>query len=203
MGKFKFLLITVLLMLIILIGLRFIQTHKYKERDIISTKGVVTEEILLKELQTRRNKGEKIVFTNGCFDILHIGHVAYLEQAKHLGDRLIVAVNDDASVSKLKGPTRPINTLEDRMGVLAGLASVDWVISFSEDTPERLIETIIPDILVKGGDYKDIHVLPGAKFVLDRGGQVKVLLQKDGRSTSKTIKTIMSRDYISKNDDRK
>ncbi len=92
--------------------------------------------------------------TNGCFDILHAGHVAYLEEAKSLGDRLIVAVNDDASVRRLKGESRPINSLEDRLLVLAGLAAVDWVVPFSEDTPAALIGKILPDVLVKGGDYQ-------------------------------------------------
>ena len=96
-----------------------------------------------------------IVFTNGCFDILHAGHVTYLEQARAQGDRLIVAVNDDASVSRLKGPGRPINSVDRRMAVLAGLGAVDWVISFPEGTPENLLREVKPDVLVKGGDYGD------------------------------------------------
>ena len=98
-------------------------------------------------------KGDTIVMTNGCFDIVHRGHVGYLSDAKKLGDRLIVAVNGNLSVSRLKGPNRPINDLEARMEVLAALKSVDWVVSFSQDTPEALIAEILPDVLVKGGDY--------------------------------------------------
>ena len=120
--------------------------------------------------------------TNGCFDILHAGHVAYLEEAKQRGDRLIVAVNDDASVARLKGPGRPINPLDDRMAVLAGLASVDWVVPFSEDTPETLVGEILPDVLVKGGDYRPENIA-GARTVLDNGGTVEVLSFREGRST--------------------
>lgn len=155
--------------------------------------GVMTEEALLSALKISKTKGERIVFTNGCFDILHAGHVMYLEQASRLGDRVIVAVNDDASVSRLKGSNRPINTLAERMNVLAGLRSVDWVIAFSEDTPERLIRTLSPDVLVKGGDYKDIMALPGAQFVLSQGGVVKILGLKPGASTTQVIETIAAR----------
>jgi D-beta-D-heptose 7-phosphate kinase/D-beta-D-heptose 1-phosphate adenosyltransferase len=143
-------------------------------------------EMLVAESKAR---GERIVMTNGCFDILHAGHVSYLEQAKALGDRLIVAVNDDASVARLKGPTRPINPLEDRMAVLAGLAAVDWVVPFSEDTPAALIARIVPDVLVKGGDYKPEEIA-GADTVLKNGGTVRVLGFKPGRSTSKVIAAI-------------
>ncbi len=155
--------------------------------------GVMTEEALLNALKVSKAKGERIVFTNGCFDILHAGHVMYLEQASCLGDRVIVAVNDDASVSRLKGSNRPINTLVERMNVLAGLRSVDWVVSFSEDTPERLICELAPHVLVKGGDYKDIMSLPGASFVLSHGGEVKILGLKPGASTTQVIQTIGSR----------
>jgi D-beta-D-heptose 7-phosphate kinase/D-beta-D-heptose 1-phosphate adenosyltransferase len=133
--------------------------------------------------------GEKVVFTNGCFDILHAGHVAYLEEAKNLGQRLIVAVNSDESVAQLKGPHRPINTLEQRMAVLAGLSAVDWVIPFTEETPENLICELLPDILVKGGDYK-VEDIAGHKCVLNNGGDVKILCFKEGLSTSSVIKKI-------------
>jgi D-beta-D-heptose 7-phosphate kinase/D-beta-D-heptose 1-phosphate adenosyltransferase len=133
-----------------------------------------------------RGRNERIVMTNGCFDVLHAGHVAYLEEAKNLGDRLIVAVNDDDSVRRLKGSTRPINALEDRLLVLAGLASVDWVVPFVEDTPARLIETILPDVLVKGGDYRPDEIA-GAKEVLQNGGEVRVLAFRDGHSSSRII----------------
>ena len=152
--------------------------------------GVITEEALLAALKISQAKGERIVFTNGCFDILHAGHVMYLAEARRLGDRVIVAVNDDASVSRLKGSHRPINTLLDRMNVLAGLRSVDWVILFREDTPERIIRALSPDVLVKGGDYQDVMALPGAQFVLNQGGAVKILGLKPGASTTRVIETI-------------
>ena len=122
-----------------------------------------------------RLNGKRIVFTNGCFDILHAGHVAYLQQAKQLGDYLIVAINDDASVKRLnKGPGRPINNVEQRLAVLAGLGVVDWVIAFSDDTPCRLLKKLKPHILVKGGDYT-IDGVVGADIVLAYGGEVRVL----------------------------
>lgn len=156
------------------------------------TLGVMTEEALLAAIRISKARGEKIVFTNGCFDILHAGHVLYLEQAKRLGDRVIVAVNSDDSVKRLKGPTRPINTEEDRMSVLAGLKSVDWVVPFCEDTPERIIQEISPDVLVKGGDYHEVNKLPGAAYVLSQGGTVELLGLKEGRSTTKLINSIAS-----------
>ena len=136
-----------------------------------------------------RGRNERIVMTNGCFDILHAGHVAYLEEAKSLGDRLIVAVNDDDSVRRLKGEGRPVNPLEDRMRVLAGLAAVDWVVPFSEDTPENLIAAVLPDVLVKGGDYRPEEIA-GGRAVLENGGEVRVLSFQDGRSTSRIIERL-------------
>jgi D-beta-D-heptose 7-phosphate kinase/D-beta-D-heptose 1-phosphate adenosyltransferase len=136
-----------------------------------------------------RVRGERIVMTNGCFDILHTGHVAYLEEAKNLGDRLIVAVNDDASVARLKGDGRPINPLEDRMAVLAGLAAVDWVVSFSEDTPADIVSEILPDVLVKGGDYTP-DTVAGGDIVQANGGTVEILSFRQGRSTSAIIEAI-------------
>ncbi|MBT8103201.1 MAG: bifunctional D-glycero-beta-D-manno-heptose-7-phosphate kinase/D-glycero-beta-D-manno-heptose 1-phosphate adenylyltransferase HldE [Gammaproteobacteria bacterium] len=133
-----------------------------------------------------RDRGERVVMTNGCFDVLHAGHVAYLEEAKSLGDRLIVAVNDDDSVRRLKGESRPINALEDRLLVLAGLAAVDWVVPFSADTPADLIARILPDVLVKGGDYTPDEIA-GAKEVLQNGGEVRVLSFRDGHSSSSII----------------
>ncbi len=134
-------------------------------------------------------RGERVVMTNGCFDILHAGHVAYLEEAKQRGDRLLVAVNDDESVRRLKGPARPVNSLEDRMAVLAGLAAVDWVVPFHEDTPEALVAEVVPDVLVKGGDYRPENIA-GARVVLESGGTVEVLSFKPGRSTSAMIEAI-------------
>jgi D-beta-D-heptose 7-phosphate kinase/D-beta-D-heptose 1-phosphate adenosyltransferase len=139
-----------------------------------------------------RARGERVVMTNGCFDILHAGHVAYLEEAKARGDRLLVAVNDDDSVRRLKGSGRPINSLEDRMAVLAGLAAVDWVVPFPEDTPERLIGEVLPDVLVKGGDYKPEDIA-GATAVIANGGSVEVLRFREGRSTSRILDTIRGR----------
>ncbi|HHQ15111.1 MAG TPA: bifunctional D-glycero-beta-D-manno-heptose-7-phosphate kinase/D-glycero-beta-D-manno-heptose 1-phosphate adenylyltransferase HldE [Chromatiales bacterium] len=136
-----------------------------------------------------RARGERLVMTNGCFDILHTGHVAYLEEAKARGDRLLVAVNDDASVARLKGEGRPINPLEDRMAVLAGLASVDWVVPFSEDTPAELIGEILPDVLVKGGDFAPEDIA-GGSTVLEHGGTVEVLSFREGRSTSAILDAI-------------
>ncbi|MGI9341959.1 MAG: bifunctional D-glycero-beta-D-manno-heptose-7-phosphate kinase/D-glycero-beta-D-manno-heptose 1-phosphate adenylyltransferase HldE [Gammaproteobacteria bacterium] len=134
-------------------------------------------------------RGERIVMTNGCFDILHTGHVAYLEEAKMLGNRLIVAVNDDASVARLKGADRPINPLEDRMAVLAGLASVDWVVPFADDTPAELIGRVLPDVLVKGGDYQPDQIA-GADAVRANGGRVEVLTFREGRSTTSIIEAL-------------
>ncbi|MCU7555609.1 bifunctional D-glycero-beta-D-manno-heptose-7-phosphate kinase/D-glycero-beta-D-manno-heptose 1-phosphate adenylyltransferase HldE [Alteromonas sp. ASW11-19] len=155
--------------------------------------GVMSEEQLVMALQSARTRGEKIVMTNGCFDILHAGHVSYLKEAADLGDRLIVAVNTDESVTQLKGPGRPINNAARRMAVLAGLSSVDWVVPFSEDTPRRLIARLLPDVLVKGGDYK-LEAIAGAKEVLDNGGDVKVLNFEDGVSTTGIIDSIVNRD---------
>lgn len=151
--------------------------------------GVLDEEALLAELEHARELGERIVMTNGCFDILHAGHVGYLEQARRLGDRLIVAVNDDESVRHLKGQTRPIVPLARRMAVLAGLRSVDWVVPFSEDTPRRLICRILPDVLVKGGDYLPEQIA-GNDCVRESGGEVVVLDFAPGCSTSEIVAKI-------------
>jgi D-beta-D-heptose 7-phosphate kinase / D-beta-D-heptose 1-phosphate adenosyltransferase len=147
---------------------------------------IVSLEELKREVLFSRNNGQKVVMTNGCFDILHAGHVQYLSEAVARGDRLIVAVNDDDSVKRLKGSERPINKLHQRMEVLAALGSVDWVISFSEDTPENLICEVLPDLLVKGGDYKPSEIA-GGKCVMDNGGSVEVLSLRDGCSTTKII----------------
>ena len=149
-------------------------------------RGLVSAEDLPDMVGEARQRNERIVMTNGCFDVLHAGHVAYLEEAKSLGDRLIVAVNDDASVARLKGKDRPINALQDRMLVLAGLAAVDWVVPFSEDTPAKVIASVLPDVLVKGGDYKAEEIV-GAKDVLQNGGEVRVLSFRDGHSSSRII----------------
>ncbi len=151
--------------------------------------GVMTESELKEAVQAARNRGEKIVMTNGCFDILHAGHVSYLANARKLGDRLIVAVNSDASTKRLKGDSRPINPLPQRMVVLAALGAVDWVVPFEEDTPQRLIAEILPDVLVKGGDYQPEQIA-GHVEVQAAGGEVKVLNFEDGCSTTNIIKAI-------------
>ena len=151
--------------------------------------GVVSEAQLLGCVSDAKTRNEKVVMTNGCFDILHAGHVSYLEQARQLGDRLIVAVNDDDSVKRLKGDTRPIVPLEQRMAVLAGLSSVDWVVSFAEDTPERLICNVLPALLVKGGDYRPEDIA-GYECVVANRGAVRVLGFQDGCSTSKIVQKI-------------
>ncbi|MDF1879345.1 D-glycero-beta-D-manno-heptose-7-phosphate kinase [Sulfurimonas sp. SAG-AH-194-C20] len=132
-----------------------------------------------------RENGKKIVFTNGCFDILHVGHVKYLQIAKSFGDILIVGLNSDESVSRLKGPTRPVNIAEDRAYLLAALEAVDFVVPFSEDTPHGLIKMIAPDTLVKGGDYEGKAVI-GTEFA----GELKLVDFVDGKSTTKTIEKI-------------
>lgn len=156
-----------------------------------SGSGVMNEAAILDAVAHARSQGERIIMTNGVFDILHAGHVAYLNEARKLGNRLIVAVNDDTSVKRLKGSQRPVNTLADRMTVLAALSSVDWVVPFSEDTPERLICKILPDVLVKGGDYKP-QAVAGYDCVTRNGGEVRILQFVDGVSTTATIEKIRS-----------
>ena len=155
-------------------------------------RGVMGLEQLLTVVEDARSHGEKIVFTNGCFDILHAGHVTYLEQARALGNRLVVGVNGDASVSRLKGPGRPVNSVERRMAVLAALEAVDWVVCFDEDTPESLLRQIRPDVLVKGGDYALDQVV-GAALVEGYGGQVQVLGLVENSSTTAIVNRIRDR----------
>ena len=154
--------------------------------------GLVSREALTELVQQAQIQGQKVVFTNGCFDLLHAGHVAYLQEAAQLGDRLVVAINDDASVTRLKGPGRPVVPAEGRGLVLAGLGCVDWVVSFHEDTPEPLLDLLRPDILVKGGDYDDNGVV-GAQQVRDYGGEVKVLSLVTDVSTSAIVDRIRSK----------
>ena len=157
--------------------------------------GIVEEDELHALLDSCRARGETIVMTNGCFDILHAGHVTYLEQASALGDRLLVAVNIDETVRRLKGADRPVNPVENRMRMLAALRCVDWVVAFSEDEPTRLICDLAPDILVKGGD-NDVDKIPGGDCVRDAGGQVMVLTYVDGISTTKIIESIKEQDKV-------
>ncbi|WP_372972817.1 bifunctional D-glycero-beta-D-manno-heptose-7-phosphate kinase/D-glycero-beta-D-manno-heptose 1-phosphate adenylyltransferase HldE [Marinobacter sp.] len=155
-----------------------------------------TIEQSLLHIDYAREQGERIVFTNGCFDILHAGHVRYLAQARALGDRLVVGLNSDASVRRLKGEERPVNSLEDRMEVLSALACVDWVIPFGDkpdeqDTPEQLIRRVRPRVLAKGGDYTAETVV-GANFVHENGGEVAILPTLEGRSTTGLIRKVRS-----------
>ena len=136
-----------------------------------------------------KNQNKKIVFTNGCFDILHSGHVAYLNEAKEQGDLLFVGLNSDSSVKRLKGEERPINAEKDRQYVLENLRCVDCVEIFSEDTPYHLIEAVNPDVLVKGGDWR-VDQIVGSDLVLKKGGEVKSLQFKDGYSTTSVIEKI-------------
>ncbi len=155
------------------------------DRD--SQYGIVSEDELARIMLGAKAHDERIIMTNGCFDLLHAGHVTYLQQSKALGDRLVVAVNSDASVRRLKGESRPINGLQDRMTVLAALACVDWVVAFEEETPERLYCRLLPDVIVKGGDYSSEQVA-GGDCVIRAGGEVKILQFVDGQSTTAMIK---------------
>jgi D-beta-D-heptose 7-phosphate kinase/D-beta-D-heptose 1-phosphate adenosyltransferase len=162
-------------------------------RDGSGGDGVVALPELVALVAEAKARGERVVLTNGCFDILHAGHVSYLEEARSCGDRLVVAVNDDDSVRRLKGPARPITGLADRMAILAGLASVDWVVPFAEDTPAALIAKVLPNVLVKGGDYR-AEDIAGGDAVRKNGGEVRVLSFKPGRSTSALIDAIRRAD---------
>jgi D-beta-D-heptose 7-phosphate kinase/D-beta-D-heptose 1-phosphate adenosyltransferase len=154
------------------------------DRD--SQYGIVSHAQLAVLVAQAKAQGEKVIMTNGCFDLLHAGHVSYLQQARQLGDRLVVAVNSDASVKMLKGDSRPINGLQERMTVLAALACVDWVVDFTEETPEQLYCQILPNVIVKGGDYKPEDVA-GGDCVIKAGGEVKILTFVEGQSTTAMI----------------
>ncbi len=156
-------------------------------------KGIITQQRLISLVKDAKEHGEKVIMTNGCFDILHAGHVTYLEQAKNLGDRLIVAVNNDDSVKRIKGPDRPVNTMQHRMQVLASLSCVDWVVAFYEDTPTRLICDVLPSVLVKGGDNQ-IDQIPGGDCVREQGGEVLIMDYIDNCSTTGLIRSIRESD---------
>ncbi len=151
-----------------------------------SSSKYVSKEYLLAEIKTLKEKGNKIVFTNGCFDILHAGHIRFLEEAASFGDILIVGLNTDASVRRLKGDTRPVNHDQDRASVLGALQSVAYVVPFSEDTPLELISDLLPDVLVKGADYS-VDTVVGSDIVLNNGGDVRLVDLVDGLSTTNTI----------------
>ncbi|MDH5358705.1 MAG: bifunctional D-glycero-beta-D-manno-heptose-7-phosphate kinase/D-glycero-beta-D-manno-heptose 1-phosphate adenylyltransferase HldE [Gammaproteobacteria bacterium] len=165
------------------------QRHQGNNNTDHSIAGSVTVEQLKLAVEQAKQRGEKVVFTNGCFDILHAGHVSYLQQARTQGDRLIVAINTDESVTKLKGKGRPINTADRRLAVLAGLATVDWVTCFEGDTPEDLLHEIQPDVLVKGGDY-DKQGVVGWEIVEAYGGEVKVMGMVENCSTTAIVDKI-------------
>ncbi len=145
----------------------------------------------IEEIRSAKNgEATKVVFTNGCFDILHVGHVKYLQEAKAQGNILVVGINADASVRKLKGEERPIQNQQDRGEVLSALACVDYVAIFEEDTPEKLIKLLKPDVLVKGGDWK-VDQIVGSDFVMSYGGQVKSLQFVKGKSTTNIVSKIL------------
>ena len=150
---------------------------------------IISQADLVDKVKTLQKEGKKVVMTNGCFDILHSGHVDYLSKAKELGDVLIVAVNSDASVKRIKGDTRPINTLQDRLRVLSSLQAIDWLVDFDQDTPEALIHEVLPDFLVKGGDYTEEEVV-GGDAVRENGGEVRIIDLLDSYSTSNLISRI-------------
>ena len=144
-----------------------------------------------RRLEAWRTAGERIVFTNGVFDLLHRGHVDYLEEARALGDRLVVGVNSDASVRRIKGPDRPLVPADERAELLAALACVDLALVFDEDTPERLIREVEPDVLVKGGDWTPDRIV-GREFVESRGGRVLSVPLREGLSTTALIERIIA-----------
>jgi D-beta-D-heptose 7-phosphate kinase/D-beta-D-heptose 1-phosphate adenosyltransferase len=170
------------------VSMEELQTAFIEEQhsDVITQNGILSLEDLIKTTKLARNRGETIVMTNGCFDILHAGHVHYLNEARKLGDRLIVAVNSDDSVKRLKGPERPINSVENRMLVLDALSCVDWVVAFNDDTPSAIIDAIVPDKLVKGGDYI-IEEIVGYDTVTKAGGEVLTIDLTPGCSTTNII----------------
>jgi len=139
-----------------------------------------------------RRKGKKVVFTNGCFDIIHVGHIRLLKEASKLGDVLIIGLNSDDSVRKIKGPARPINSLSDRAEVLSSIRYVDYIIAFEEETPRRLISLLLPDVLVKGGDYRKNEIV-GADVVEAEGGKVVTIPLVEGKSTTKLIERIRNK----------
>jgi len=154
------------------------------------TNKIVDIETLVSIRQTLKSQDKKVVFTNGCFDILHLGHVQYLAKARDLGDVLILGLNTDESVSRIKGPTRPVQKNETRSTILASLQFVDYVVFFDEETPLQLIQKVVPDILTKGADYS-VENIVGADVVLANGGKVITIELTDGHSTTKIIDKLL------------
>ena len=161
-------------------------TSLMPEIELQASEKVLPLDRLVTRVNAWRSKGQKVVFTNGCFDLLHVGHITLMEDARRQGDRLVVAINSDESVSGLKGPTRPVVREQDRGRVLAALAAVDAVVVFGEPTPMNLINALRPDVIVKGGDYSEDTVV-GAKEVRSWGGTVKIVPTVEGFSTTKLI----------------
>jgi rfaE bifunctional protein nucleotidyltransferase chain/domain len=151
---------------------------------------IFSRQDLIRQVQTWKQAGNRLVFTNGCFDILHLGHVDYLEKARALGDKLIIGVNTDASVSRLKGPSRPLQDEMSRARIMASLLFTDAVVLFDEDTPYELIKRVVPDILVKGDDYAPENIV-GADIVIKNGGQVKTIELVKGYSTTNVVAKII------------
>lgn len=146
---------------------------------------------LVKIRNRLKHKGKKVVFTNGCFDLLHSGHIHLFREAKNKGDIFIVAVNDDASIKKIKGTSRPIFPLEERVEILGAIEEIDYLTSFSEETPQKIIAQLLPDVLVKGGDWKPEEVV-GKKEVEEMGGEVVIIPYLKGSSSSEIVKRIVS-----------
>jgi len=150
---------------------------------------IYTREDLVKQVAVWKQQGQRVVFTNGCFDILHLGHVDYLEKARALGDKLVVGVNTDASVSRLKGPSRPLQDEMSRVRIMASLLFTNAIVLFDEETPYELIKSVMPDILVKGDDYT-VENIVGHDIVLQNGGAVKTIALVKGYSTSNVVAKI-------------
>jgi rfaE bifunctional protein nucleotidyltransferase chain/domain len=161
-----------------------IEKHLYNKIQLIESTQL--------QVKNWQNEGQKVVFTNGVFDLLHIGHISYLAKAAELGDKLVIGLNSDSSVKRIKGEDRPVNDQKSRATLLAALFFVDAIVVFEEDTPFNLITTLMPDILVKGADYT-VENIVGAKEVLASGGEVKTITFVDGYSSSAIINQIKGR----------
>jgi rfaE bifunctional protein nucleotidyltransferase chain/domain len=154
---------------------------------------IFDHQALQQKLSTLQKEGKKIVFTNGCFDILHRGHMDYMEKSREKGDILVVALNTDASVKRLgKGEARPFNNLDERAFHMAALRSVDFVTAFDEDTPMEVVEILLPDVVIKGGDY-DVNTFVGSEFIRNRGGEAYIIPFVEGYSTTKWLKMVQSK----------
>ena len=163
----------------------FLESFKHETED-TSPEKILEASELADILRQARSSGKSVVFTNGCFDLLHAGHIEILQKSKAEGDLLVVAINSDASTKRLKGPTRPLQNQDDRARIMAALSCVDYVTIFEEDTPHELILKLRPNVLVKGGDYK-VETIVGAKDVLGWGGRVEIVSLVPGRSTTSLV----------------